>query len=172
MRGSDSPEKWREMQTEVTFSSATNWLSFTCSSVWCYWSNNLGGNCRLFLPPTHVVCGKIMFSILSVCLFTGGVPMWPLPWWYWSVTGHMGPPTPPDMATWIQLSVSGQLAFDWKAFLYYLHLFFYYKGTLKELCGAVVPLTSIYFEFVVSHLTRSFISFNPIHHLFVRTRPH
>ena len=30
------------------------------------------------LSPAYVFCGKVMFSVMSVCLFTG-VPMWPLP---------------------------------------------------------------------------------------------
>ena len=31
-------------------------------------------------------CGKVMFSLVSVCLFTGEVPVWPLPMTHWTST--------------------------------------------------------------------------------------
>ena len=47
-----------------------------------------------FLPHAYLVCVKVMFSVMSVCLFTGRSPYYHYQGCHWSVTSHIGTPGP------------------------------------------------------------------------------
>ena len=63
------------------------------------------------LLPAYEVFGMVMFSVVTVCLFTlgGWVPIW-----------HVNPQTCSNLFIWghpRDLLISGRLTFDWNAFL-------------------------------------------------------
>ena len=113
--------------------------------------------CINLLPPAYVVNRKVMFSVMSVChfqsclsviLFIRGSLCDHYPWCHWSVTREL----PYHMDTWkppvqncsletyspFHLLSSGQLTFDWKAFLFCtnflssVHLHFLHQNNLNH----------------------------------------
>ena len=78
--------------------------------------------CLPLLSPAYLVCGKVMFSVMSVCSQWGrGIP-----WCHRSGTGHMGPPpypgpvqvcslgiTPPDLFKFVHLGTTAQPSYPY-----------------------------------------------------------
>ena len=63
-----------------------------------------------FLPLAYVVSGKVMFSVMYVCLFRGGLPCDHYPGCHWPVTRHREDPPPPDLFKLVYLGQTRGLA--------------------------------------------------------------
>ena len=72
-------------------------------NMWMFFSSLIKIKCQrteieygfMFFTNYERSCRKIMFSLVSVCLFTRGIPIWPLPMIHWtSLYSTPGPSHP------------------------------------------------------------------------------